>query len=343
MKLDDRKKEILKEVIGRFIKKAEPVSSQAIVEYCDLDLSSATIRKEMAELEEMGYLMHPHVSAGRIPSDKGYRFFVDNFIKDSNKIDIYSGGNIPSIIDFKVEKDMELETILQLSSQELAKITNYLAMIVAPAIYQSKFKHIEVLKFYDNNFLLVLITDTGRVFKGSFTVEGAYNSLDLQSVSNILNSHFRDKNIASIDFKEINIPESSAYLRPLIKKIIEVIESCAHENILYNRIFVHGTASVLNQPEFIDLKKIQEILSVIENEYLLMKLLLNLSIDNEFIVKIGSEIFEDGPDDLSLVASRYKIYGHSTGTIGVLGPKRMDYYKVINVLNIFIENLKKII
>lgn len=341
MKLNDRKTEILKEVIGRFIKKAEPVSSQAIVEYCDLDLSSATIRKEMAELEEMGYLMHPHVSAGRIPSDKGYRFFVDNFIKDSNKIDIHSVGNIPSI-DIKVEKDMELETILQLSSQQLAKITNYLAMIVAPAIYQSKFKHIEVLKFYNDNFLLVLITDTGRVFKGSFTIEGVYNSLDLQSVSNILNSHFRDKNIASIDFKEMNISESYAYLRPLIKKIIEVIESCAQENILYNRIFVHGAASVLNQPEFIDLKKIQRILSVIENEYLLMKLLLNLSIDDEFIVKIGSEIFEDGPDDLSLVASRYKIYGHSTGTIGVLGPKRMDYYKVINVLNIFIENLKKI-
>ena len=215
-------------------------------------------------------------------------------------------------------------------------------MIVAPAIYQSKFRHIEVLKFYDNNFLLVLITDTGRVFKGSFTIEGTYNSLDLQSVSNILNSHFRDKNIASIDFKEMNISESYAYLRPLIKKIIEVIESCAQENILYNRIFVHGAASVLNQPEFIDLKKIQRILSVIENEYLLMKLLLNLSIDDEFIVKIGSEIFEDGPDDLSLVASRYKIYGHSTGTIGVLGPKRMDYYRVINVLNIFIENLKKI-
>jgi heat-inducible transcriptional repressor len=163
-------------------------------------LSSATIRKEMAELEEMGYLMHPYVSAGRIPSDKGYRFFVDNFIKDSNKMDIHSVEDISSI-DIKVEKDMELETILQLSSQQLAKITNYLAMIVAPAIYQSKFKHIEVLKFYDNNFLLVLITDTGRVFKGSFTIEGVYNSLDLQSVSNILNSHFRDKNIASIDFK----------------------------------------------------------------------------------------------------------------------------------------------
>ena len=97
MKLNDRKIEILKEVIGRFIKKAEPVSSQAIVEYCDLDLSSATIRKEMAELEEMGYLMHPHVSAGRIPSDKGYRFFVDNFVKDSSKIDIHYPDNIPSI------------------------------------------------------------------------------------------------------------------------------------------------------------------------------------------------------------------------------------------------------
>lgn len=340
MKLNSRKIEILKGIVDRFIKKAEPVSSQAIAEYCDFDLSSATIRKEMAELEEMGYLIHPHISAGRIPSDKGYRFFVDNFIKEYREVP--AAGNVPSI-DIKVEKDMELETILQLSSEQLAKITSYLAMIVAPAIYQSKFKHIEVLKLYDNNYLLVLITDTGRVFKRSFTIEGAFNSLDLQSVSNILNSHFRDKDIAGIDFKEMKIPENNSYLRPFIKKIIEAIDSCARDNILYNRIFIHGAASVLNQPEFIDLKKIQSILSVIENEYLLMKLLLSLSTRDEFIVKIGSEIFENGPDDLSLVASSYKIYGHSTGMIGVLGPKRMDYYRVITVLNAFIENLKKII
>ena len=344
MKLTERKKEILREVILRFIEYAEPIPSQSIAENSSLELSSATIRKEMAELEEMGYLNHPHTSAGKIPSDKGYRFFVDNFVMDRSRIEYKLEKEVPPI-NIMVEKDMEIETILQRSSEQLAKITNYLSMIVAPSINQSKLRHIEILKFQSNHFLLVLITDAGRVFKRNFKLEGTYNNLDLQGVSNILNTQLREKNIADIDYMSVNISESDTYLRSLIKKIIEVIKACAQENLLYNRIFIYGTSSVLNQPEFIDLEKIKRILNVIENEYLLMKLLLNLSLNDEFIIKIGSEIFGEeveGTDDLSLVASKYKVCGHSTGTIGILGPKRMNYYRVINILDAFVENLKEI-
>ncbi|MBC8389362.1 MAG: heat-inducible transcription repressor HrcA [Actinobacteria bacterium] len=339
MEFSERKKEILNEVIIKFIDNAEPVSSQSIAENLDMDLSSATIRKEMAELEEMGYLTHPHTSAGRMPSDKGYRFYVDNVISESIRVDAGSKENLPEVY---IDKDMEMEAILQKSTEQLSQFTNYLSMIVAPAIYQSRFRHVELLKFEDRNFLLVLITDTGRVYKRSFSLGEPYNTLDFQRVTNILNSQLRNKNIVDIDISTLNIPESDTYLLMLLKKIITIIKGCAEENLLYNRLFVHGTAAVLQQPEFIDLKKIRSILRVIENEYLLMKLLLELSKDNELIIRIGPEIFNEGTDDLSLVASKYKIYGNSTGAVGILGPKRMNYIKVINILNVFIENLKKV-
>ena len=363
MKLTDRKREILREVITRFIVSAEPVSSQCIAENCGFEISSATIRKELAELEEMGYLSHPHTSAGRVPSDKGYRFFVDNFISispssisssrigpsgitsssaSSSKAALQAGADIPSI-KLDAGSEMDIEAVLKRSSEQLADLTNYLSMIVAPAIYHSRFKHLEILKLGQDNFLLVLITDTGRVYKRNFLLDGGpYHSLDFQSVSNLLNSQLRDRNISEIEFEKLKISEKDSFLIPLIKKIVELIKSCLQERMLYNRIFINGASSVLNQPDFIDLKKIQRILRIIGNEYLLMNMLLNLSDEQEFVIKIGSEFFEEGLDDLSLVASRYKIYEHATGAIGVLGPKRMDYYRVVSIINAFVKNLRTI-
>jgi Transcriptional regulator of heat shock gene len=151
--------------------------------------------------------------------------------------------------------------------------------------------------------------------------------------------------ISDIEFKNLKVTESNAYLIPLIKKILDVIRNCFQDTMVYNRIFISGTSSVINHPDFIDLKKIQKILSIIENEYLLMNIMLDFQDepDQEVIIKIGSEIFEEGTDDLSLVASKYRIYEHSTGTIGILGPKRMDYFKVINIISSFVKNLKTVL
>lgn len=338
MAITERKKVILRQVIASFISEAEPVSSERIAAGSGLNLSSATIRKEMADLEEMGYLTHPHTSAGRIPTDMGYRFFVDNLLSDDRLEGITRKTELPDI-NFHFNKEMELEAVLQKSSEMLAGFTNYLSMIVAPAIYQSKFKHIELLKFEGENFLMVLITDTGRVYKKRFTLEGDYTELDLQAVLNTLNSQFRDKNIIDIDIDQVKISEGDSYLIFMINRIIGNIKSCVEENMLDSRIFVHGTSVILQHPEFIDLKKIQDIISVVENEYLLMKVLLDFSKDKDFMIKIGSELFMDGTNDLSLIASRYKIFGNSTGSIGILGPKRMDYRKVIDILNLFRKNL----
>jgi len=344
VKLSERKKEILREVIARFVESAEPVSSQNIVENSSIALSSATIRKEMAELEDMGLLTHPHTSAGRIPSDSGYRFFVDNFIKGAAGLKKFEEKNLPQI-KFDTEKDMEIETILQKSSEQLSKITSYLSMVVAPAMHHSRFRHIEILKLNSSNLLIVLITDSGRVYKRNLIIESIYNSIDFQSVSNLMNQQLRDMSISDIEFKNLKVTESNAYLIPLIKKILDVIRNCFQDTMVYNRIFISGTSSVINHPDFIDLKKIQKILSIIENEYLLMNIMLDFQDEpgQEVIIKIGSEIFEEGTDDLSLVASKYRIYEHSTGTIGILGPKRMDYFKVINIISSFVKNLKTVL
>lgn len=321
--------------------KADPVSSRNVVQNLELDISSATIRKEMAELEEMGYLTHPHTSAGRTPTDKGYRFYVDNVIReelDSGDISIKDSSGL----DLAINKNMEIETILRKSAEVLAKFTNYLSMIAAPPIQQSKIKHIELLKFHSGSLLMVLITDTGRVYKKSTILEGKYTDLDLQGVNGILNSQLRDKNIISIGIEDIRVQEGDSHLILLINKIIELIKECIKENFHYNKIFIHGTSVILQQPEFIDLKKLQNVMQVLEDEYLLTKVLLDFSKDWDFMVKIGSELFEEGTEDLSLIASKYKIYGNFTGAIGVLGPKRMDYPRIIRNLNLFRKNLTNI-
>jgi len=339
MKFSSRKKEILKQVILNFIDKAEPVSSQVLVENLKNEISSATIRKEMADLEDMGYLSHPHTSAGRIPTDAGYRYYVDNVIYDGKKyITAQKEDLVP--LNLPVNREMDLETILQLSTDTLSKFTNYLSMIVAPEINQVRLRHIELLKFEENDYLFVLITDSGRVYKKRFSIAGGYNDLDLQRITNILNSQARGRLINGIAFENtIKIAENEKYLVFLINKIIDMIKSCGEGPNSYNRVFIRGTFCIFKDPEFLDFNKMKKIMDVLENEYLLMKILLSYSGENEISVKIGSEIYGSETDDLSLVASKYKINGNSSGSIGILGPKRMNYLKVISILSRFSSEL----
>ncbi|MEI7615540.1 MAG: heat-inducible transcriptional repressor HrcA [Actinomycetota bacterium] len=339
MKFSSRKKEILKQVILNFIDKAEPVSSQVLVENLKNEISSATIRKEMADLEDMGYLSHPHTSAGRIPTDAGYRYYVDNVIfSDKKSITSQKEELVP--LNLPVNREMDLETILALSTDTLSKFTNYLSVIVTPEANQVRLRHIEILRFEDNDYLFVLITDSGRVYKKRFSIAGGYNDLDLQRITNILNSQARGKLINEIAFENrIKIAENEKYLLFLINKIIDMIKSCVDGLNSYNRIFVRGTFCIFKDPEFLDFNKVKKIMDVLENEYLLMKIFLNFSGENEISVKIGSEIYGAETDDLSLVASKYKINDNSSGSIGILGPKRMNYLKVISILSRFSSEL----
>jgi len=341
MKLTNRKKQILEGVVIRFIKNAEPVSSYRVASDLDLGISTATIRKEMNKLEKMGYLTHPHTSAGRIPTDLGYRFYVDRITDEGIRPKVKEKEKLPDIRSF-ISKSMEIDSILKQSVEMLARVTNYLSMIVAPSIYHSRFKHMELLNFEGQEYFMVLITDTGRVYKRSFPIEGSYNYLDLQSASRVLNLKLRDKSfsdIAAIDLEEFS---ADTHLVVLINRILDIIKKCMEESLQYNHVFVHGASVILQQPEFIDIKNIYQILSFVENEYLLMKVLMDFVDNKRFMVKIGAELFNEDSNNLSLVASKYQIKGNASGTIGILGPKRMDYLRVIDILDFFRKNLSDV-
>ncbi len=340
MKLNQRKKEILKNIIDSFIDKAEPVSSSYIAENNKLNLSSATIRKEMSELEEMGFLSHPHTSAGRVPTDQGYRYYVDNFVLKGQLVKAGIGKkNLP--INIPVDKNMDLEKILILAAELLFKFTNYLSMVVAPEINRNRFRHIEIINFgSDNRYMFILITDSGRVIKASFEIEGEYNDLDLQRVRNILNTELKNKYIHEINENlKIKILENEGSLLFMINKMLKIIKSFEENTSHYNRIFIKGALSILKDPEFIDFNKVKNIIDLLENDYLLMELLENYSCDEEIDVRIGSEIYGKDTCDLSLVSTKYCYDGNSIGSIGIIGPKRMDYFKVINTLSTFRTNL----
>lgn len=344
MKLNQRKKEILKNIIDSFIEKAEPVSSNYIAENINMNLSSATIRKEMSELEEMGFLSHPHTSAGRIPTDQGYRYYVDNIVLGEQLLRIGSGGqDIP--MNIPIDKNMDFEKILVLATELLFKFTNYLSMIVAPEINRSKFRHIEIINFgSEGRYMFILITDSGRVMKASFEIEGEYNDLDLQRIRNILNTELKNKYIHEInDNLKIKILENEGSLLFMIKKILKIIKNFEENTNYYNRIFVRGALSILKDPEFIDFNKVKNLIGLLENDYLLMKILKNYSGNEEINVRIGREIYGQDTSDLSLVSAKYCYSGNSIGSIGIIGPKRMDYFKVITTLNTFRANLTDIL
>lgn len=341
MKLNQRKKEILKSIIDSFIEKAEPVSSGYIAENIKNNLSSATIRKEMSELEEMGFLTHPHTSAGRIPTDQGYRYYVDNVIFDQKYFNPAPEKSMP--MNIPVEKNMDFEKILIMATELLFKFTNYLSMIVAPEINRNKFRHIEIINFgSDNNYMFILITDAGRVMKASFEAEGEYNEMDILRIRNILNIELKDKYIHEIDENiKIKLLENESQLLFMIKKILKIIKSFDENTSHYNRIFIRGALSILKDPGFIDFNKVKNIIELLENDYLLMELLDNYTQNDEINVRIGSEIYGQDTCDLSLVSTKYCYDGRSLGSIGIIGPKRMDYFRVISTLSKFRTNLAK--
>ena len=339
MEINERKKEILEQVILNFIEKAEPVSSQSISENMKMNLSSATVRKEMAELEEMGYLMHLHTSSGRVPTDKGYRFYIDFIVLNQKKPGLLK-KETDTFLSIPLSNEMDIETLLAFSTDTLSKVTSYLSMIAAPEVLKSKFRHIEILKFDSSSYLIVLITDSGRVHKKRFLLEGEYNDLDLQRASNLLNGQAREKIINSLEIgKNINLSENDKSLIFLLNRIILIIKSFEEDAATYNRIFIKGALGVFKDLNFIDFSKINKIINILEDEELLMQLLTNYSDELNVNVKIGSEIYGNETCDLSMVASKYRIKGNAIGSIGVIGPKRMNYVKIIDILINFRDRL----
>ena len=333
--LDERKEALLHAVVREYIMSAQPVGSKKLVKRYGLNVSSATVRNELAFLEEMGFLTHPHTSAGRIPTEKGYRLYVDSLVDE----DGLQPAEEKSISRFYSVLSKEIENLMRETSSLLANITNYLAVVFAPTLKKSTLKHVDLVLMHSQVVLVVVVTNTGWVAKRILELHEVVAESDLEEVEKILNERLN-----GLDFNEIYM-RGRVELRGLVpgrwslaERVIDEIADSLRERE-HRRIFFAGRANLLRHPEFESLEKIQRLLEVLEEGYSLLRFMEGVLESDQAIVTIGSENKWAEFRDCSLVVSSYRAIGDNLGTVGILGPVRMDYPRAISTVECLAKKL----
>ncbi len=334
MELDERKKKILKAVIANYLETGEPVGSRTISKYTDLDLnlSSATIRNEMADLEELGYIVSPHTSAGRVPTDKGYRFYVDNLMEEKEEIE-----EVKSSLLERVDR---MELMLKQVAKVLAYNTNYATMVTAPN-YRKTVKFIQLSQVDLDNLLAVIVVEGNIIKNQMIRVNVPLDNEDVLKFNILLNTFLQGAALEDINLEMIQAMKKQAgEYEVILDQIFQGIVEAIHEaNEL--EIYTSGATNILKYPELGDISKTSELLETFENKNELSHLLeksINSESEEGIQVYIGDETPVQNMKDCSLVTATYKMPEGATGTIGIIGPKRMDYKKVVSTLkNLTIE------
>lgn len=333
MELDERKLKILKAIVRNYLETGEPVGSRTISKYTDLNLSSATIRNEMSDLEDMGYILQPHTSAGRIPSDKGYRTYVDDMMREKADEISQQQQEISDMKDFLTEKVEKVEELLQNTAKLLANNTNYATMISAPR-FAKRIKFLQLSLVDDMSLLCVVVLD-GNIIKNKLVKLS--KQIDAETVLK-LNILF-NSTLNGLTMEEINlgiitkITGQAGEHMELVKCVLEIIAEVvgSDEDM---KIYTSGTTNILKYPELSDNNRASELINVLEEKQQLTSLITeNNSEENTGIqVYIGDETPVQNMKDCSVVTMTYEIEDGVQGTIGIIGPKRMDYEKVVESL-----------
>ncbi len=336
--LNERKEHILRVVVVNYIKSAEPVGSRTVARSYPGGLSSATIRNEMADLEDMGYLIQPHTSAGRIPTQKGYRYYVD-YLMDMNELSPDVEETINSSIS--AGKMREIEQIIMNSTRVLSSATNQTSLIMGPQFKKSAFHQLRILPLDEKKGLVVLITDTGFIKNKVIDLHHQLSHSELQQVVSYLNHKLYGLTIDQVTTSLINELKRDLFrrLEILEQAFILLEESLKEEKQI--RVFLGGTTNILNQPEFKDVDKIRRMLKLFEQEPLLFKILEDNSSEDSIVVRIGSENEFEDIKECTLITGTYRIHDKTIGTLGVLGPTRMDYSRVISVMQRLVNHLNQ--
>ncbi|HHX18738.1 MAG TPA: heat-inducible transcription repressor HrcA [Clostridium sp.] len=330
MFLDDRKKSILHAIIDDYINTAEPVGSRTLARKHGLGLSSATIRNEMADLEDMGYLTQPHTSAGRIPSDKGYRFYVDQLMEFSELTD----EEMYSIKDAMETRINELSQFLKQASVIMSQITKYASMAAAPGKQNSILKTVQIVPVEKGKALIVVLTNAGVIKNSLINIPETVLPEELITVSNIFNEKLKDLTIDNINasvIKEIELLLGN--VRGILLPILNGVTNCINQ-IDCPEIYLDGTINMLNYPEFSDVMRAKEFLNLMDAKDVWRRILNNVYKDGDYItITIGEENKIVEMKDCSLITTTYNLGNVVVGTIGVIGPTRMEYSKVLAAMD----------
>lgn len=336
MELDERKHKILNAVIKNYLETGEPVGSRTISKESDLNLSSATIRNEMADLEEMGYIIQPHTSSGRIPTDLGYRLYVDNLMAEKISELDQKEKDLNSMKEFLNSKVGQVEELLQSTAKLLATNTNYATMITTPISHKGKRLKFIQLSLIDEDKLLCVIVAEGNIIKNKIiTLKEIIDNETILKLNILFNTSLNglsleDMNIGLISRMTGQVSEHMGLVRDIVDDIGLALSD---ENDF--KIYTSGTTNIFKYPELSESNTASEIINTFEEKKLLTSLLVdknNQENNSGIQVYIGSEAPVQSMKDCSVVTATYEIEEGVSGTIGIIGPKRMDYEKVVEAL-----------
>lgn len=336
MELDMRKMRILQAIIDDYILTATPVGSRTVSKNPDISLSSATIRNVMSDLEEMGYLEQPHTSAGRIPSEKAYRLYV-NSIMQRARLTEQELRYIQSCYSSTINNVGE---IVRQTAKALSSMTRYTSLVLSPNISSVKLRHIQLVPVSEGRVLVVVVTDAGIIRDYLISVPGNISPAQLERISSILTARLRNRRLDKVN--EGAIPgifsEMEAH-RDFLNAALSAVRACAGPG---PAVELSGATNMLNYPEYSDMERARSFLSVIDSQELLQRMMTDAA-KVEFSITIGTENLSEDMKDCSLVTATYKVGGNPLGSMGVLGPIRMNYARVLAVLGHIGDSLSAIL
>ena len=322
MQIDARKYRILQAIIDDYIMTAIPVGSRTISKKYEMGLSSATIRNEMSDLEELGYLDQPHVSAGRIPSAKAYRLYVDKLLQDG----ILPNGDSDSISDYFQVRARQMEDVISHTAKVLSGLTHYTAVVMSPRRTEMRIRNIQLVPVSTSSALAVIVTDGGVLRDAMIPIGSQMDPDTLYTISRNLTEM-----VSGMSLTEAIRFLSSQPREGVVSSLTELLGSMENETAK-TQIALGGQSNILNFPEYNDIEKAKGFLSVLETKDRLVELLSDHG-EMDFTVRIGQETGIPEWNDCSLVTASYRLGDHTRGTIGVIGPVRMQYGKVLGILN----------
>lgn len=339
MELGERKKLILQAIVEDYIQTAEPVGSRNIAKNHDLGLSAATIRNEMADLEEMGFLDKPHTSAGRVPSQLGYRFYVDSLMHR------YSATveEIENLNTALHRRYVNLNNVVSCVSDIISKITKCPTVMTVPTVSSAKVVNVKMIMIEKNLALIVVVLDGGSVRNKKVKVAGNITYREIDAISDFLNSQLAGLSIKDIDESRIMLIYSAmGQYKDFLKIVLEFVLECLKNDI--TEVYVGGASNILNHPEFCNIDRAREFLRFIDNRENATKVLALTNGETGSVkVIIGDEAGLEEMRDTSIVLTNYNAGGILSGKIGVIGPTRMDYARIVSSLETINSQLSAIL
>ena len=337
MQLDDRKWTILKAIVKTYLETGEPVGSRTISKYADLNLSSATIRNEMSDLEEMGYILQPHTSAGRIPSEAGYRLYVDRMVEVKDR-------EVTEMKELVIQRQDKMELLLKQMVKVLAANTNYAAMISGPQYHRTKLKFIQLSIVSDTQILATVVAEGNVVKNKLLEIQHGLDQKTVLEMNILLNSALNGLTIEEINLATIaKLKEQAGIHSELVNRVLDAVAESIQASQDELEIYTSGTTNIFKYPELSSSEKASELISTFEDKKELADIISQDGAEQTGIqVYIGGESPVGVMQDCSVVTATYELGEGMYGKIGVVGPKRMDYEKVVGTLKTLMAQLDEI-